>query len=217
MNKFAMKLSVLALVGTIGSSFVIPSTNASAMSLDNSGFEMSNLENEYSKYQDFIHIVDGKYVIDDSLLNSTDKDVEKLKTQIDFTNSIIDKYNVKDVSLEEGFSIYVSNAEINKSLIDQGYDLPVYSQKAGVTKVQFYWWGFYLYLDSYWTGLAMTAGVGAIAGGIGAILGGGVGAGVAVGVAGAVADYVLANSSYAQRGCVVSWNYVLGLQSIWAQ
>lgn len=217
MNKLTMKLSVLALVGTIGSNFIIPSVNASAMSLDNSSFEMSNIGNEYSRYKDFIHIVDGKYVIDDSLINSTDKGIEELKTQINFTNSIIDKYNVQEVSLEEGFTIYVSNAEINKSLIEQGYDLPIYLQKTGVTKVEFYWWGFYLYLDSYWTGLAMTTGVGAIAGGVASILGAGVGAGVAVGVAAAVANYVLTNSSYAQRGCVISWNYVFLLQDIWAQ
>lgn len=214
-NKLIVKLSLLTVAGTILTTTIAPSINAFAYE-NNINQEKSNF-NEFEKYKEYIKVIDNKYVLDPSVENSNSLDLEKLKRQLEFTNSIIDKYQVKDVSLENGFSIYVSDSQISNQLRAEGINAPLALQRAGVTKVQFYWWGFYLYLSSYWTSLAMTAGVGGIMGGIGALLGGGVGAGVAVGVAGAVADFVVSNSERAQRGCVVSYNYAFGVQDVWNQ
>lgn len=74
-----------------------------------------------------------------------------------------------------------------------------------------------MYLDSYWTELALKVGVAGVSAGIGGILGGSVTATVVAAIATEVVDHVLTNSSYAKRGCVVSWNYILGLQDIWPQ
>lgn len=219
-RKTIVKLFLPVLIGVFSLSFMVSSsyrTSATSLYSSNSDIKAPESEDVYVKYQDFIHVVGNRYVIDDELVNNTDKDVVQLREYIDFVNSIIDKYNVKDVSLEDGFTVYIDDS-IDNVLSDEDYDLPLDSQRMGVNKIRFYSGGFYLYLDSYWTSLAVNIGVGAITGTISYLLSSsGIGAAIASQVASSIANHVVSNSSYVQRGCVVKFGLSRIIEGIWPQ
>lgn len=94
----------------------------------------------------------------------------------------------------------------------------------GINGIQFFWWGFYLYLNSTYTQILINTGGGAYGTVIGGALGtlsadplGTIGGALVGEMIGSAISTYSDNSSEAYYGCVCSYNYALGVQEVWTQ
>ena len=174
------------------------------------------------KADKYVNIKDGKYVLDNSVYKdltlSTDE-IREVELNIEETNKFLVESGNKVVNGQnKSFEIVFSNEEMNNAFKEAGADIenmvsPM-AEAVGVNKVTSFWWGDYIYLDSYYTGLAITVSTAILAGVIGSLLPGI--AGIAGAVAVAIVGYNLA-FKYGDTGVVISWNTLLGFQDAWGQ
>lgn len=227
MKNLLSKFILGALTIILSSNLVITSVKADTISSDmNNSISLLN-QDIIQKADKYVEIKDGKFVLSDEIYNDNTislNAIHEIENSINNTNYAIESsgkeiiVDSKNKSLEATYS----NEEIFNKLEKSGYNLQdqlnnddITTFSVGTNKVVYYWWGFYLYVDSYWTSLALKIAVASLA----VLLAESFPAisPYTVAIAGAIIDHVLSNSSYAQRGCVISYNYALGVQDVWAQ
>jgi hypothetical protein len=195
----------------------------------------SKIEQEYTratnKLERYLSISEtGNIVLDapNGIVNSIDSEVyQSLLSGIEQTNSMIDKgylicnddftLTVTEKYLESGSQYLESNSQLiaegNTVYLVEGIQTLSFS---GVNKVEWYWWGFKLWLDNA-TCIRICAGFGygAI---IAALLGGPLGVLVCILLAGMVA-LILATNVYG-RGVIIRFHTITGFPiptGIWSQ
>lgn len=156
--------------------------------------------------QPYVQTRNNKYIINADIYENPDittSDINMLKEMLSKANEVIVKNNLKDIS--------VTNGAVKQQYVGQGIAF------AGETNVVFYWWGFYLYLNSMTTTIIADSTAGAAAAALGAATGGVLANPYVAGVVAAIISYGINNSPECQDGAVISWNYALGFQDMWAQ
>lgn len=212
------KLTALTLASTIGAvslgtvAYASPSHNSQnqtsiTQKVNNQGLHSKFNEQDFIKLmQPYIKVENNKYVIDASIYENpqiSESDINLLKEMLSKANKQIIKNNLKNVS--------VTNGAVKQEYNGPGICL------AGVNGIHFYWWGFYLYLSSGTTTAIINGGING-----GAFILGTIFSETAVGpflsaIASGVISGYLDNTAEAEDGCVVSVNYIEGVQDVWAQ
>ena len=227
MRNLLSKFIVGVLTIVLSSNLLINSVNAATNSSD-MNYSLSSLSQETIKKADkYVEIKDGKFVLNNEIYNDNSisvDDINKVNNSINNTNYSLEKSGKEVVVNTKNNSIEVtySNEELLNKLENSGYNLEneisnddISTFSAGVNKIEYFWWGFYLYVDSYWTSLALKIAVASLA----VLLAEAFPAvsPYTLAIAGAIVDHVLSNSAHAQRGCVISYNYAFGVQDVWVQ
>ena len=126
----------------------------------------------FEEIKDRITVVDNQYVLNLSRKNNllTEDQVEALHNYLEAVNTMIREYNITDVSVENGFSVEISDAEIiakTRKLLDLGYDDQLYdfvsseewmrsSSFEGSWGLNVYWWGVEVWLPRWFVQLCVT-------------------------------------------------------------
>lgn len=192
--------------------------NSNLQSLKNS--RETTFEKEMSKY---VEVKNGEYVLNPIIYsqNVSIQDINTLQNMLNRSNKTIRMLHITNLNVENGNTIQIKR---NKSNLNK-YNIDLYGA-SGVNNITFFWWGFYLYLDSTNTQALMNASTTfdttIIAGAISWAVSGGDpiaaigGSAVAYAIGAALQSYV-DDSALCQDGSVISYNYVLGVQQVWAQ
>lgn len=126
-------------------------------------------ENAIEEIEKYIFVQNNKYHLklnNESIKLFSPELRKEIRDQLKFMNKEIEKAGIKDLDVKNGNEIYVSDYEIRQAIIDAGIDVhddsDISIMAAGVTKVQFHWWGVTVYLSA--TALKLI--YGAVAGGM---------------------------------------------------
>ena len=115
------------------------------------------------KADKYVNIKNGIYVLDNSIYKDSalsQNEIEEVELSIENSNGILKESNKEyvvndDKSLER----VITYQEIKDAFEEAGANLAdmvtTYATPVGVNKTVAYWWGFYIYLDSYYTGLVL--------------------------------------------------------------
>lgn len=218
MSLLTNKIAAITLASTLGAISLgnVASTSINHnLQIKKTTPQISNTQKSHSKFnqQDFIKLMqpyvkveNNKYVMDTSIYKNPQinvSDINLLKKMLVKANEQIVKNNLKNVS--------VTNGAIKQEYNGNGICL------AGINSIHFYWWGFYLYLNSETTNFVANTASGVAITALSAATDGAIDNPVILSAIAAEIGNIEANSPECQDGCVISWNYALGFQEMWAQ
>lgn len=173
------------------------------------------------KADKYINIENDKYVLDNSIYNDSmlsANEIVAVKLNVENTNNVIKGCTNKTINNQKkSIEITFSNKEVKSAFEKVGLtvdDTASSRSSKGVNKLESYWWGYYIYLDSYYTGLAITVSTAVLATTISALFP--PIAGYSASIASAMIAYDL-GYKYGGSGVVISWNSLLGFQKAWSQ
>lgn len=229
MRSFTSKIIPLSLASimvlmSIGSISLEPSKNINQKQIQRNVKLYSNrvqdnklLEHNPSKefinlMEPYVYIENGEYKISSQIyqnknINSTE--ILRLKKMLAKANEIAIKSHTQNkLNIKNGTEVLANTQPT--------YNENSYIAIVGQTKIVYFWWGVYVYLnnvDTMWLeGLTTVAACSALS-----VLFPGIGGIVAGGIASLVATGCGIYSPLVQDGCVISYNYIEGPQDIWAQ
>ncbi|MGL4739473.1 MAG: hypothetical protein ACRC41_01510 [Sarcina sp.] len=160
----------------------------------------------------YVIIKDSQYIIDSKIYqnkNITTKDINELQDLLNVANQIATKSHTQNqLNLEHGTVVLGQQSHTD--------DFNNFQQIVGVTKIVYFWWGCYIYLnnvDTQWlAGLTTIAAAAALS-----VLFPGIGGVIAAAIAGLIGLWGGIESPLTANGCVISYNYATGPQQSWAQ
>lgn len=241
MKKKISKIIIFTLLIAMSFNFMSPS--ASVLNKEGTSSSISSdlgkeliSKDLVEKADKYVTIKDGKFILKNDIYNEVKisrEEIKQIELTIKNTNANLEKSskNIINNNNNKSMEVSYSNEEVANNLQKAGYDLEkdfnitndtlnsristYASSVRGVNKVVFYWWGYYLYLNSYLTGLALTVTAGVLTAMIVAAIP--EASPITIGVSTSIITYVITTLPIVQTGCVVSVNYLLGVQDIWAQ
>lgn len=182
---------------------------------------LSSLSQELiDKADKYVNIENGEYVLDDSIYSDSmlsKHEIREVALTIESTNNFLEVNTNETLKIEsKSFDIAFSDEEVKNAFEQSGIKVErnTRQETVGQNKVETFWWGYYIYLDSYYTGLVIVIGTTALAGTLAVLLP--PIAGIAAAVAVAIYGYNLAYK-YGDTGVVISWNIVTKYQTAWSQ
>lgn len=205
------------------SNLQIPSTfNRNIKKDSNLQISKNNRETTFEKKMSkYVEVKNGEYVLNPIIYsqNVSIQDINTLQNMLNRSNKIIKMLHITNLNVKNGNTISIKKNNLNN------YNIDLYGA-SGVNNITFFWWGFYLYLNSTNTQALMNASTTfdttIIAGAISWAVSGGDpiaaigGSAVAYAIGSALQSYV-DDSALCQDGSVISYNYALGVQQVWAQ
>lgn len=226
LSKFLSTIILIALATNIS----VPAS-ANSLSIDNEHIKAGKYVNPnitlmseelIKKADKYVNIENDEYVLDNSIYIDpmlSESEIKEVKLNISNTNNLLKNNTNKSVkSAEKSIEITFSDQQMKSVFEKAGVevnDMAVARVEAnGINKLESYWWGYYIYLDSYYTGLAVTVATATLAGILAALLP--PIAAIAPSVATAMIAYHL-GYQYGDTGMIISWNSILGFQKAWSQ
>lgn len=181
---------------------------------ENSKVESTQISNNFKNLmQPYVYIKNGQYQIKSTIYqdkNINSSEISQLKLMLRKANEIAIKSHTKNkLNLTQGTQVLAHSLNGNANTSN----LISY---VGQTKIVYFWWGVYIYLnnvDTMWMeGIGTVAACTALS-----LLFPGIGGLIASGIASLVATGCGISSPLCQDGCIISYNYAEGPQDIWAQ
>lgn len=183
------------LVVALSMVLILSSVNQEVSAKEDKNQSISLFENyetyfeEMTELENFVEIIDGKYVLNltQEIKSTFSKDsLAYAKNHVKLLNKIIKDNNVKNVTKAGGFSIEISDAEINKAYESSNFDIGISIVETssivtrssstpltsgGITKLDFIWGGIDIWLSSTATRNVCLFGAGALIAAVGVAIG----------------------------------------------
>lgn len=183
----------------------------------------SNLMNKelIKKADKYVSIKNGEFILDNRIYNEdifSESEIQEIELNIVNSNIILKENNNKSVNnKEKSIEINFSTEQVKSAFIKAGVEINDISTTAnrasGINRVDVYWWGYYIFLDSYFTEYGKYATEIALAGALSNLF-------PHLRITQALATIIISKklwNLYWGKGCVISWNSALGYQSSWSQ
>ncbi|EOR27869.1 hypothetical protein SDC9_64766 [bioreactor metagenome] len=210
---------LIALVGNISISVSAKSINNNQLTINSNATLMS--KELIEKADKYVNIKNGEFVLDNSAYRDSvlsESEIQEVKLNIVNSNNLLKGNNNNSVNSEEkSIKISFSDQQMNTAFEKYGINVNDISaasaEVSGVNQVVTYWWGYYIYLDSYYTELAFYMNQAALAAAFSSLF-------PYLRITQALATVMIIKRLWERfwgSGCVVSWNTALGYQDSWSQ
>ncbi|MCM3738427.1 hypothetical protein M3215_22255 [Bacillus cytotoxicus] len=122
----------------------------------------------------------------------------------------------KTESKTENGKTFTGHYDMNKEINNQGLRSIVQKQESyGYTDVEFFWWGFIIHADGWWTATIVGSGVVAVGTAMGGLAGGEIEAAAGIAVCTFVVNRIVLSMKW--NGFVVHYNWAWGVDKFYWQ